>query len=93
MIENTNQQHCFFEVLLRQRQALNLRVVKENGQRISGKEAFVRRMFDLVDFWLFFGIPALISMNVTEKNQRIGDFCAGTIVIDLADEAQLASIH
>ncbi len=74
-------------------QALNLKVVKENGQRIAGKEAFVRRMFDLIDFWLFFGVPALITMNVTAKNQRLGDVCAGTIVIDLSDEAQYALIH
>ena len=73
--------------------ALNLIVVKENGQPIAGKEAFVRRMFDLIDFWLFFGVPALITMNITEKNQRLGDVCAGTVVIDLADEAQYASIY
>jgi uncharacterized RDD family membrane protein YckC len=58
----------------------DLKVVGEDNGNISFIEAVLRHIIDLMDFW-FFGIPAMISIKNTPKNQRLGDMVARTIVV------------
>ncbi|HEX6892332.1 MAG TPA: RDD family protein [Chryseolinea sp.] len=62
------------------KKAFRLYVVDLQGESPSIIHTFLRRMLDIIEM-SFFGIPALIAINHTEKNQRIGDMIAGTTVI------------
>jgi uncharacterized RDD family membrane protein YckC len=59
-------------------------VVKENGQTCGLLAAFGRSLAFLIDS-LFFCIPALISMNESTKQQRLGDRWAKTMVVKRHD--------
>lgn len=58
----------------------DLKVVGDDNGTIGFIEALLRHIIDPIDF-CFFGIPAIICINNTPKNQRIGDLLAKTIVI------------
>ena len=45
------------------------------------------RSLDPIDI-LIYGIPAIIAIKNSDKNQRIGDMWAKTIVVDMDDEEQ-----
>lgn len=61
--------------------ALGLRVVTLDGAPIRFRHAAIRGLFAFVDFYLFLGIPALVSALVTRRGQRLGDLAAGTVTI------------
>ena len=61
---------------------LKLRVIREDGRPISFFEAVVRnllREFDIMPF-PFYSI-GLISVFATDRDQRVGDLVAGTVVV------------
>src|SRR6266513_536974 len=61
---------------------LKLRVIREDGRPISFFEAMVRnllREFDIMPF-PFYSV-GLISVFATERDQRVGDLVAGTVVV------------
>lgn len=61
---------------------LKLRVIREDGRPISFFEAFVRNLvrdFDIMPF-PFYSI-GLISVFSTDRDQRVGDLVAGTVVV------------
>jgi len=61
---------------------LKLRVIREDGRPISFFEAMVRnllRNFDIMP-GLFYSV-GLISVFATERDQRVGDLVAGTVVV------------
>jgi uncharacterized RDD family membrane protein YckC len=58
-----------------------LRVVMDGGQPIGFAASAVRNLLRLIDVWLTFGIVGMVSIFVTERNQRLGDLAAGTIVV------------
>jgi uncharacterized RDD family membrane protein YckC len=61
---------------------LKLRVIREDGRPISFFEAIVRnllREFDIMPF-PFYSI-GLISVFSTDRDQRVGDLVAGTVVV------------
>lgn len=60
--------------------SLHLYVVDLRGERISIGHAFLRRMFDPLEL-AFWAIPAVLMINQSEKNQRLGDMAAGTTVV------------
>lgn len=64
------------------KRALGLRVIGDNGARLTMTQSVIRnlmRSFDkMPGFCYVFGV---VSMAVTRHNQRIGDVLAGTIVI------------
>ena len=62
-------------------QLLNLKVTQDNFKEIDIGHSFKRRILDIIDF-MFFGIPAFISIRNNEKKQRIGDMYAKTIVVN-----------
>jgi uncharacterized RDD family membrane protein YckC len=61
--------------------ALGLRVVSDDGGPEYFRQALVRGLATIVDFWLLLGIPALISSLLSDKGKRLGDVFAGTFVI------------
>jgi uncharacterized RDD family membrane protein YckC len=67
--------------------AFNLNVVSLNRKKISFLQALKRHLMDPIEFFIW-GIPAFISINNTDKKQRLGDLMAKTIVIDSNDPDQ-----
>ena len=60
---------------------LNLRVLTLNGNKTNLIQNLKRHLVDPFEF-IPFALPALISIKTTEKNQRIGDLWAKTIVVN-----------
>jgi len=74
-----------FETLSRGRSlgklAFGLRVVGDDGSPERFRQALVRALAGVVEFWLLFGAPALICSLLSAKGKRLGDLFAGTYVI------------
>jgi uncharacterized RDD family membrane protein YckC len=62
------------------KKAFRLHVVDLEGEKPSIVHAFLRRMLDIFELMLF-GVPALLVINHSQKNQRIGDMIAGTSIV------------
>jgi uncharacterized RDD family membrane protein YckC len=61
---------------------LGLRVVSDQGVPITGGQAVLRNLLWTVEWALPFAfLPALASMVLTRKFQRLGDLAAGTMVV------------
>lgn len=60
-----------------------IRVVNVDGTPPSFGSFLIRWLFRLVDFSLFQGLVGIIMIVATSKSQRLGDYLAGTTVIDL----------
>jgi uncharacterized RDD family membrane protein YckC len=61
--------------------AFGLRVVRDDGGTVTGQQSFVRALIGIVEIYVLFGGPALISSMVSSKGKRIGDHAAGTYVV------------
>jgi uncharacterized RDD family membrane protein YckC len=61
--------------------ALGLRVVSDDGGPERFRAALVRALAAVVEIWLLFGFPALISSLLSDRGKRLGDIFAGTFVI------------
>jgi len=59
---------------------VGIRVVRVNGSDIGLINALLRHLLDWLDFALF-GLIAIITVGMNQRNQRIGDMVAGTIVV------------
>lgn len=69
-------------------QAFNLSVKTENRKSITLSQSLKRHLLDPIDIFMF-GIPARIAIKNSDKNQRLGDMWAKTIVIDLEDKEHI----
>lgn len=67
---------------------LKIRVVKIDGYQASISDYLVRWFFRIVDIYIF-GI-GFFTIAFSKKNQRIGDFAAGTAVIQLRDRVNMS---
>ncbi|HEU5476060.1 MAG TPA: RDD family protein [Actinophytocola sp.] len=77
-----------FETLSRGRSlgkmALGLRVVREDGGPVRFRQALVRGLAGFfVDFWVLglFGTVAVVVSGISAKGKRVGDYLAGTVVV------------
>ncbi len=63
--------------------AMGLRVVRDDGGPIRFRHALVRGLIGAVVErpGALLGIPAVISMLISEKSRRLGDLLAGTVVL------------
>lgn len=61
--------------------AMGLRVVTIEGGQIGFRHALVRGAFDLVDLIATAGAAATLAVLATDRNQRLGDLVAGTMVL------------
>ncbi len=62
------------------KQLLHLHVVDLQGNLPMIHQAVLRRLFDMFDF-MTLGIAAMLFINFSAKNQRLGDMIAGTTVV------------
>lgn len=60
---------------------LGLRVVTVEGAPVRFRHAAIRAALGLVDFGLTSGFGAVLSSLLSRRNQRLGDFAAGTVVL------------
>ncbi|HYX89215.1 MAG TPA: RDD family protein [Gaiellaceae bacterium] len=58
-----------------------LRVVLTGGQPIGFLASAARNLLRVVDWLPFFYLVGIVSIFVTDKNQRLGDIVAGTLVV------------
>jgi hypothetical protein len=58
-----------------------LRVLRAGGTRVDMVSSAMRAALTLVDFWTFTPLVAIIAALVAEKDQRLGDLAASTIVV------------
>lgn len=61
--------------------ALGLRTVRDDAGPIGFRHAFTRALVGVVEIWLLFAIPALVSGLVSAKGKRLGDYAAGTYIV------------
>lgn len=59
---------------------MGLRVVTVEGAPVRFRHAAIRAGLGLIDFWMTLGFAAVASSMVSRRNQRLGDFVAGTVV-------------
>ena len=62
------------------KKAFDLYVVDLKGEASSIMQTFLRRLLDPIELVLL-GVPSLLAINHSDKNQRIGDMMAGTRVV------------
>jgi uncharacterized RDD family membrane protein YckC len=63
------------------KKALNLQVVKVNGQEAQLNDYFLRWLFRLIDIYLSIGTIASIFISTSKNGQRLGDLVSETSVI------------
>lgn len=59
------------------------KVVSLDGTTLSLGQIIIRWMMQLVDIWLLVGLPGILSIASGDKQQRLGDKAADTIVVSL----------
>ncbi|MGY3793761.1 RDD family protein [uncultured Aquimarina sp.] len=59
-----------------------LKPISINGisKKLSFGQSLLRHLFDPIDMF-FFGLVGILTINNSEKNQRVGDIVAKTIVV------------
>lgn len=75
------------------KQALNLRVVRLDGHKLTFWDCLLRWMLRLIDITISLGIAAMTSIIVSSKMQRLGDLAANTGVIQEQKTKTLDKIH
>ncbi|HEY0055484.1 MAG TPA: RDD family protein [Pedobacter sp.] len=60
---------------------MKIRVISLDGAQPSLGQYLMRWIFRIVDFGITFQVGGLIAAVSTEKNQRIGDMVAGTVLV------------
>lgn len=63
------------------KRALGIRVVRSDGAPVTVVESALRNLFRWIDFLPFGYAAGMISMLLTQRNRRIGDLIAGTMII------------
>ncbi|WP_306366272.1 RDD family protein [Nocardiopsis sp. CC223A] len=62
--------------------ALGLRVVGTDGTPERFRQALARALAGFVEIWLTTGVIALITSMLSRDGRRVGDFLAGTMVVE-----------
>jgi len=65
------------------KKALGIRVIKANGDRPEFIDYLTRWMFRIVDISFSAGVVAVVAILSSERQQRLGDIIANTIVIQV----------
>jgi hypothetical protein len=64
-----------------------LRVVRDGGRALDGQGALVRNLLRSVDFLPSFYVVGVIAIFLGRQGKRIGDYAAGTMVVQEARAA------
>ncbi|MFD6098022.1 RDD family protein [Nocardiopsis flavescens] len=62
--------------------ALGLRVVGTDGSPERFRQALARALVGFVEIWMTTGVIALITSMLSRDGRRVGDFLAGTMVVE-----------
>ncbi|MEV2273975.1 RDD family protein [Nocardiopsis sp. NPDC049922] len=62
--------------------ALGLRVVGTDGSPVRFLQALARALAAVVEIWLTTGVIALLTSMINRDGRRVGDFIAGTMVVE-----------
>jgi uncharacterized RDD family membrane protein YckC len=73
------------------KRAMNVQVVRVDGSPPTVGNYIVRWLFALLEFQLFSGVIAILTILITGKGQRLGDVVAGTSVIKLIPQEEITS--
>lgn len=68
---------------------LKSKVVSLDGSPLSVRQTITRWLLLLVDIYITSGLAGLISLAAGDRQQRLGDLAAGTIVVSLQNDASL----
>jgi uncharacterized RDD family membrane protein YckC len=74
------------------KRAFSLQIVDLRGETPSVAHCFLRRMTDIFEL-SFLGVPGILMINHSQKNQRFGDMIAGTTVIRTEAICRFCNIH
>lgn len=72
---------------------MKIKVVKLDGSSAGVGQYVLRWIMRIVDFGIFNGMIAFISIMLSEKSQRLGDMVAGTTVIKLISTENFLRNH
>lgn len=61
--------------------AAGLRTVRDDAGPITFRHALARGLLGVVEIYLLWGVPAILSSLISDKGKRIGDLVAGTYVV------------
>ena len=61
--------------------AAGLRTVRDDAGPITFRHALARGLLAVVEVYLFWGIPAVITSTINPRGKRLGDVVAGTYVV------------
>ncbi len=61
--------------------AMGLRVVTREGAPERFRHAAIRAMIGLIEIYALVGVPAVIAIVTSRRDQRLGDLVAGTLVL------------
>jgi uncharacterized RDD family membrane protein YckC len=65
------------------KRAMNIRVVKLNGNEPVFMDYFIRWSLRFIEIYLSFGVLASVMINTTQLNQRFADIIAGTVLVNI----------
>jgi len=68
-----------------------LQVISFDQQTLSIQQVILRELARIVDVMLL--VPGIFTMIITEKNQRLGDLLAGTMVVRSRSEEEKSQSH
>ena len=72
------------------KKVLKIKVVKIDGYQASFGDYLMRWIFRIVEIWMIFGIPAILSIIISKNNQRLGEIASGTAVINLKNNVNIS---
>jgi len=61
---------------------VGVKTIKMNGNNPGFGLCLARHLFDMVDYFPFFGLVGLIVASNTDNRQRVGDLVAQTMVVN-----------
>lgn len=70
--------------------AMKIKVISLTGESASLGQYLIRWLFRVIDFSMFSGLVATITVAVSDKKQRLGDIVAGTAVVKTTPRSQLS---
>lgn len=81
--------HIAFQGQTLGKMALRIKVVKADGRPAEWSDFMIRWLMRVVDIWMFAGSVGFLFIIFSDKNQRLGDLAAGTVVISTKNKIQL----
>jgi uncharacterized RDD family membrane protein YckC len=72
---------------------LHLRVIKDSGRPITVYDAFARNLLRIIDSLPGLYAVGIVSMLLSSRNKRLGDYVAGTVVVHERPLEQQAEIR